>query len=256
VIILSNSELNKIIKIIFDFIFPRICLSCNTKLNLDESVICNSCKNTIKIVPQEFLKLEYLKKFHNDLIIDDFESCFLFEKEKVLQKVLHSYKYENKIYVGKFLGDLIYSNLEKFIKAWDGDLIIPVPLHSLKKAERGYNQSYYIAKQVAKRLEIPIDKKLLKRRRYTQSQTKMNLIERKENVKNAFMLKDKKKIFGKKIILVDDVITTGATIGECAKVLKENGAIKIFALSVAIPIDHILFGAETPNIDSPFLNTI
>ncbi len=255
-IILSKLGLSKTIKILFDFIFPRICLSCNSILNIEENVICNSCKHSIKIIPQEFLKLEYLKKFKHDLLIDDFQSCFMFEKEKVIQKVLHSYKYENKIYVGKFLGDLIYYNLDKFIKAWDADLIIPVPLHSLKKAERGYNQSYYIAKQVAKKLQITIEKKLLKRKVYTQSQTKMNLIERKENVKNAFILKDGKKVSGKKIILIDDVITTGATIRECAKVLKENRAAKVFALSVAIPIDYILSGAESPKIDNPFFNTI
>lgn len=255
-IILSKLDLNKLVKILFDFIFPRICLSCNSVLNTNENVLCNSCKDTIKIIPQDLLKIEYIKKFQNDLFIDDFQSCFIFEKDKVIQKVLHSYKYENKIYVGKFLGDLIYYNLDKFIKTWDADLIIPVPLHPLKKAERGYNQSYHIAKQVAKNLNLPIDNKSLKRKVYTQTQTKMNLAERKENVKNAFIIKDAKKLSGKKIILIDDVITTGATISECAKVLKGNGAIKVFALSVAIPIDHILSGAETPKIDSPFFNTI
>lgn len=249
-------ELNKIVKHFFDFIFPRICVSCKIKLNLNENVICNTCLNSIKIIPQDLLKLEFIKKSHNNFYVDDLQSLFLFEKDKALQKILHSYKYENKIFIGKYLGDLVIYNLEPFIKNWDADLIIPVPLHKLKKAERGYNQSFYIAKQIAKKLNIDIDKKILKRNKYTLTQTKMNFMERKENVFNAFKVKKGNKINGKKIILVDDVITTGATISECAKVLKQNGAKNVYALSIAIPNDYILSGAETPSIDKPFLNTI
>lgn len=110
---------------------------------------------------------------------------------------------------------------------------MPVPLHKLKKAERGYNQSYYIAKGYSNILNIPV-KEVCRRIKYTVSQTGFNLKERKENMRNAFLPTNTKIISGKRIILVDDVITTGSTITECAKVLLDNGAGKVFAVSVAL----------------------
>ncbi|MCX7875960.1 MAG: ComF family protein [Melioribacteraceae bacterium] len=253
---MSKWELNNHIKSLIDYIFPRFCISCLRKLSLSEIVVCKNCLESIKNISAEELKLEYNKKFSKDNFVDDLKSLYWFEKDKILQHILHAYKYDNKIYIGKFLGELIYSNLYDEIKKWNINLIIPVPLHSLKKAQRGFNQSYFIAKSLSKKINIPINTKIIKRKKYTETQTKMNLLERKENVRNAFIVKSKSKVIDKKIILIDDVITTGATINECAKVLKENGAKKVYAISVAIPIDYILSGAETPKIDNPFLNTI
>ena len=113
-------------------------------------------------------------------------------------------------------------------------MLLPVPLHQLKKAERGYNQSLYIAKGLSKLLKIPLGVRIFQRKRYTQSQTSMNFIERQENIKEAFNIKSDKKIKGKNILLVDDVITTGATISECGKVLLNGGANRIYAASIAI----------------------
>ena len=112
----------------------------------------------------------------------------------------------------------------------DIDLIVPVPLHHLKKAERGYNQSYYIARGISKSTNIKIEENILKRIRFTQSQTKMNLEERRLNIENAFKVR---KIL-RNILIVDDVITTGATVNECGKVLKKAGANEVYAASVAI----------------------
>lgn len=254
--ILSKWDINNSIITLFDFIFPRKCLTCKVNLSTYEKVICTNCLSTFKKVPNEIIHQEYMKKFKDNMLIDDFHSAFIFEKDKPIQNLLHSYKYENKIYVGKFLGELIFNELNIKLFEWDADYIIPVPLHTFKKLQRGYNQSYYIAKAISKKLNIPLKPNLLKRKRFTQTQTKMNFIERKENVRNAFQVKHDNKIIDKKIILIDDVITTGATVSECAKTLKEKNAKKVFALSFAIPFDYIFSGAETPNIDKPFLNTI
>ena len=114
------------------------------------------------------------------------------------------------------------------------DLIIPIPLHQLKKAERGYNQSFYIAKGLGEILNVTASDRIVKRRKYTESQTTMTLVERQENISDAFKIRNKKIINGKVILLIDDVITTGATISECGKILLDSGAKKIFAASIAI----------------------
>ena len=117
---------------------------------------------------------------------------------------------------------------------WNFDLIVPIPLHHLKKAERGYNQSFYIAKGVRKILNIKVSDRIVKRIKYTESQTTMNISEREENIYGAFKVKLKNSISGKNILLIDDVITTGATISECGKILLEAGANRIYAASIAI----------------------
>ena len=104
----------------------------------------------------------------------------------------------------------------------------------LKKADRGYNQSFYIAKGLGKELKIKVSESVIKRIKFTKSQTTMNLKERQENMGEAFRLRNKNKIFKKNILLVDDVITTGATTAECAKVFLDGGANKVYAASIAI----------------------
>ncbi len=124
--------------------------------------------------------------------------------------------------------------INKELLVWNINLILPIPLHQLKKAERGYNQSFYISKGLGKETNIPIGPEIIKRRKYTQSQTKMNFLERQKNIEEAFKVKNIKKVIGKNILLIDDVITTGATISECGKVLLNSGAKKVYAASVAI----------------------
>jgi len=111
---------------------------------------------------------------------------------------------------------------------------MPVPLHSLKKAERGYNQSLYITKGLSIESRIPFSNRTLKRIRFTFSQTTMTLKERQENVREAFKIAHSGKIKGKNILLIDDVITTGATVSECGKALLNAGAGKVYAASAAI----------------------
>lgn len=158
----------------------------------------------------------------------------MFEKDKELQHIIHSLKYNKKFLTGKFLGSLISNQLKYRINGWKIDYITPVPLHHLKKADRGYNQSFYIAKGLSKGLTIPISEGFIKRKKYTKSQTTMSLKERQENIEEAFKAKRNLTLKDKNILLIDDVITTGSTIGECGKVLLSAGANKVYAASVAI----------------------
>lgn len=218
----------------FDFFLPRFCLSCNCKLNPDTTYICEGCFNLIQRADKKRIGHEFIKKFGSDKIISGFNSAFVFEKEKPLQHLIHSLKYMENFRIGIFLGKMSGTVLKEEIMSWKGDLLIPVPLHRLKKAERGYNQSYYIAKGISCVLKIPVEESVIKRKRFTETQTELTLEERKNNMKGAFAVSGNKKISGKNIILVDDVITTGATISECGGELKENSAAEIFAISVAV----------------------
>jgi ComF family protein len=219
---------------ILDFFLPRFCPSCKIKLLSSEKFICSSCLKKIKKIDDARLKFEFNKKFYNQRIISGFTSLYLFEKDKELQHLIHALKYNGKFLTGSFLGEVLGKKIKNELQSWNINLIIPIPLHQLKKAERGYNQSFYISKGLSKEISIPVVSGIIKRRKYTQSQTTMNFLERQKNIEEAFKLKNKKEIIGKNILLIDDVITTGATISECGKVLLNAGAHKVFAASVAI----------------------
>lgn len=219
---------------LFDFFLPRFCPSCKQKLSYYEDIICLNCFNSIQEADQSRIIFEYDKKFKEKNYISGFTSLFVFEKDKALQEILHQFKYNHKFRIGLKLGKELAKRKSKLLNEWNIDLIIPVPLHHLKKAERGYNQSFYIAKGISKEIKIPVKEFYLKRKRYTESQTMKNLSEREMNVREAFTVKKKKAINGKIILLIDDVITTGATISECARKLLSSGAAKVHAASIAI----------------------
>jgi len=227
---LKNIIFNKAI----DFILPRFCTSCERKLGASESSLCNSCVEKLKYASNERIQSEFSRKFSDEKIIKDFGALFLFYENSVIQKLIHSLKYQQNYHIAKFISEILYDRLAVKISEWKADIIIPVPLHSVKRSERGYNQAEEIAGSISSLSGIPCNSKILKRSKYTGSQTTLNLEERKRNISGAFSLKNKKCIKGKRIVIVDDVITTGATVTECGMILKQNSAGEIFALSAAI----------------------
>jgi ComF family protein len=224
----------QIINGFFDFFIPRYCPSCKKKLELEENCICDECLSSIERVDSGRLNLEYQRKFASTEIISGFTSLFVFEKDKALQLFIHSIKYNKHFLNAKYLGKLIGENLKQEIMNWNIDIIVPIPLHSLRKADRGFNQSKYIAIGMGKELGIKVKNNLIRRIRYTETQTNLTLKEREENISNAFKAKQERLIVGKTFLLADDVITTGATTKECGKVLLANGAAKVYACSAAI----------------------
>lgn len=223
-----------IITPLVDFFLPRLCFSCNKKLLPIEDSVCSVCLIKYKVAGKEMKNAEYLKKFGGKKIISAFESMYVFEKGKEFQQLIHSLKYQKKFKAGIFLGRVMGEFYKDKISDWNIDVIIPIPLHRLKKLNRGYNQSYYIASGLSRVTLLPVLNKVVIRQKNTSSQTNMNLKEREENISNAFKVKHSRMIESKNILLVDDVITTGSTINECGKVLKEAGAAKIYAMSSAI----------------------
>jgi ComF family protein len=219
---------------LIDFFLPRFCSSCKVKLSFTEELVCQSCLSKIKHADQIRLNREFERKFLNDKISSGFTSLFIFEKEKELQHIIHGLKYDGKFRIGIFLGKLLAEELNNQFSEWKIDFIVPVPLHHLKRAERGYNQSDFIAKGMHSILNIPVKSKIIKRIRFTETQTNLSLVARKENMRDAFKLKNSRIVRGKKILLLDDVITTGATISECGRIILESGAAKIYAASIAV----------------------
>ena len=219
---------------LLDFILPRFCPACRNKLATAENTVCNTCLAKIKLVDPEFMKSEYQRKYESKRIISGFVSHYIFEKDKELQDIIHALKYDKKFHIGIFLGKSLGEHFKSQFQSWNITMIIPIPLHHLKKAERGFNQSYYIAKGISSQTSIAIKANVIKRMRFTQSQTTMTLKEREENVEGAFKVRKTENVKGKKVLLVDDVMTTGATINECGKALLQAGATCIYAATVAL----------------------
>ena len=216
----------------FDFFLPRICPGCIKKLSVGEEMICAECLNSILIADEDRLKFEYDKNFGSTKVINDYYAKFVFETDKTLQHIIHSLKYKKQFKIGIFLGKILASGIKS--KNWQVDMIVPVPIHHLKKVERGFNQSDYIASGLSTVLNVPSYGNILKRVRHTDSQTKLNMNQRALNVADAFNVKKAKLIKDKNILLVDDVCTTGATLLECGAALRMNGARSIYASSIAI----------------------
>ncbi len=161
--------------------------------------------------------------------------------DRTLKKAIHCLKYRGKIQMARPFGMLLFA---AFIRFWDIkniDLIIPVPLHTKRLKERGFNQSYLLVrnwKQLAAKLsiemsDIAVERNVLVRSRWTEPQTGLGRKKRMKNIKNAFKVNDCSRIAGKRILLVDDVLTTGATVNECAKTLLSDGAKRVDVLTLA-----------------------
>jgi ComF family protein len=153
--------------------------------------------------------------------------------ETIILHAIHQFKYGSNISIGARLASFMANFSFPDVDFTDYSLIIPVPLHIKRLRQRGFNQSLILAHALAKKWQIPVNFSLLKKHKFTLTQTGLNKAERNKNIKGAFEVSDKKKIAGKNVILVDDVYTTGATINECAKTLTKAGAQKVTALTLA-----------------------
>lgn len=225
---------------LYQFIYPPACLACETHLDEDEEKICSVCWSSLrKLSADDSLYQEKLSQLTLGGYISGLASVFHFEKDGTLQNLIHQLKYQEMPSIGFELGKLVAESLQPMLGHVSIAGVIPVPLHPTKERERGYNQSEFIAKGISKVTGLKGFPHLLKRTRHTKTQTQLNSQERKENVADAFEVNSHyvSRISHASFLLVDDIITTGATIQECAKVLKDGGAEKIYAASIAVP-DH------------------
>lgn len=168
--------------------------------------------------------------------MDDLFSAFVFEEQGCLQAVLHRLKYQGAAFIGEELGRAVAPSLPPRLVTLSAPLIVPVPLHRSKLRERGYNQSLEIGRGIAAATGLRVAADLLLRARPTPSQTPLARAERRTNVAGAFAVRTRapRALSRTPVLLVDDVITTGATVTECARVLRAAGAAPVFACSVAL----------------------
>jgi len=143
-------------------------------------------------------------------------SLFYYRDESPYKNLIHYFKYKGRRKLGAYLGELLGERLRQSGIYNDVDIIIPVPLHPFKRWKRGYNQAEIIARKIAEVLRKPLDSSLLIRKKYTRTQTKKDALQREKNVSGAFRIRSVYMLKGKHVLLVDDVLTTGATLGACA----------------------------------------
>ena len=156
-----------------------------------------------------------------------------FEFNLPLQDLVHQLKYRNRPGIGLFLGSLLAKRVEQKPDMPHITAVVPVPLHPLRKRERGYNQSVYIARGIADETGIPVLQNVLARNRNTPTQTSLSPDARMANVEGVFEVREGETVREATVSLVDDIFTTGATINSCARALLQAGAKRVFALTVA-----------------------
>ena len=216
---------------VISLLFPELCNACGTNLYHGEMEICTKCIYDLPytdyhLYPDNLVAKQLWGRFNCNAAM----AMLYFRKGTKVQNLMHSLKYKSQTEVGVKLGNLLGERLKLSNQYSNIDLIIPVPLHPKKERLRGYNQSEYIAKGIADVLKVPVSINNLLRNKITDSQTKKARYTRYENMQAVFNIKHLEQLQKLHVLLVDDVITTGATIEACSNVLL--GA-RIEKLSIA-----------------------
>ncbi|WP_420317216.1 ComF family protein [Ekhidna sp.] len=210
-------------------IFPVSCVGCNQSLISEEKIVCTACKVDLPRTNDHQNKSnDLLKKFAFEPKIKSASSFLHFNHRGIAQTLLHNLKYKGRGEIGNLLGEWMSETLNDL----DIDEIIPVPLHHQKLQRRGYNQSEKIAEGISDQLKISINTNCISRLVNTQSQTRKSKVSRWSNMNNVFS-KPQVSLSGKSILVVDDVITTGATVGMLCERLVEGDVKEIHITSVA-----------------------
>lgn len=156
-----------------------------------------------------------------------------FAYSAAMKQSMYAFKYNNRREYASYYAEVIYERYYNTIKNWDCDAFVPVPLHRSKYLKRGYNQAEVLAKELSKRFNLPVDSDALIRTKNTRPQKELNDTERKNNIEKAFQTVINSLEY-KKVILVDDIYTTGATINECAGVLRRAGVENVYFVTACI----------------------
>lgn len=210
---------------ILSLFFPNVCGFCN---RINKNSLCKACELSIKKY-----EINCIKNYKNNPEkYFDYLYCAL-KYENIVREKIIQYKFNENSYLYKTFSKIIIKNekVYRFLKLYD--IIVAVPMYKNKKAVRGYNQSELVAREISKKLEIPFEKNILIKLKNTQVQSTLTKIQRMKNIKDAFNITDNESIANKKIILIDDIYTTGNTVNECSKVLKKAGAKEVCVVTIA-----------------------
>lgn len=210
---------------LISLLYPNLCLACSENLPTRDEIICLSCQVKLPKTNFHFEKENaFTERFWGRIPLESGAALYHYIKGGRVQDLLHQLKYERKRDIGIKLGEWYGSQLKDVSFFKDIDVIVPVPLHPRKERLRGYNQSDLFAQGLSETMQKPWLKDGLIRNTFTESQTQKSRAERMDNVKEVFEVGNRKKLIGKHILLVDDVMTTGATMEVCgAKLLEVSG---------------------------------
>lgn len=213
-------------KNILDIIYPQTCGICG---KINKKSICRKCEIILEkqaqfTVINEGKEIE--DKNFNEII-------YIFKYEGLIRNTIIDYKFNEKSYLYKTLVDFMIKNRKILQKINNYDIIIPVPISKKRQKERGYNQSLLIAEEISKKSNIQINKDCLIKTKNIIEQSKLNKEERNTNIQNVYELRNKEVFLDKKILLLDDIYTTGSTVNECSKILRQANPMQIGILVLA-----------------------
>lgn len=230
--------IRSIIDSITQLLFPQLCNGCGSDLMTGKHLLCTKCFDDMYATGYSVLPGNPVEKMlWGRLTVQAAMGTYYFAKSTLLQKIIHQFKYKNNralgIYCGELMGDIL-SGSERYQQP---DALVPLPLFHDKEIKRGYNQSALLCEGIARVLKMPVISDAVKRIRYTDTQTHKTRMERWQNVEGVFMVPDHSQLNGKHILLIDDVITTGATLEACGNAILEdakNVHISVATLAVAV----------------------
>ena len=223
-------------KNVLNLFYPRVCLGCKTILLANESVICTKCRHEIPLTLHQFNpENEAFRKFYGKIPVEFAMAFVYFHKKGIVQELVHNLKYKGHEEIGELVGNWCSSEIVGLSFLKNITEIIPVPLHSRKLKERGYNQVTSFGKSLAKNLNLKYNDQILVRSRYSKTQTKKSLLNRIDvNNASVFAVKFTLNDHNKHFLLIDDVLTTGSTLEACGKELLKIPGAKISVLCMAM----------------------
>ena len=218
----------KLLKDVFAVFYPNLCLCCNDHLLNNETVICISCRHDLPKTHFSFETNNLAEKtFFGRIKIEEATALFYFFKKGKIQQLIHQLKYQKQQQVGTFIGNWLGDEIIDSDRFKTIDCIIPVPLHKKKQQQRGFNQVTTFGQSLSKKLNIPYLENILVKISSTKTQTKKVRLDRWKNVQELFYVYNKATLENKHILLIDDILTTGATLEACCNALNKTKTLKI-----------------------------
>lgn len=228
--------LKKLMHDVLQFFFPRYCWLCKRRLSVGEEHLCNDCMIEIPRTGYHLKPGNAMEQLFEGLYpVDRCSSYFFYHKDGVGSNLLYQVKYYNHPWVGEYLGRCMAQEILATSNFFEGiDVIVPVPLHPRKKRIRGYNQCLYISQGISKVTGIPINEDMVYRTRFNETQTHKIRTQRQENVYSLFALSEDSSADDTSILIVDDVCTTGATIGAVMDAFRGTKNVRFSVLTLGL----------------------
>jgi ComF family protein len=211
---------NLLIQSVLHLFFPYTCCGCGSDLITENILFCIHCQASMPVTKFEFFESNPIEKiFWGRVQVQAAAAHLYFTNNSLVQHSLHRLKYKGRKEIGFYLGRQMGKSLKESSRFNNCEIIVPLPLYAAREKKRGYNQASVIAKGISQELEIPVLDDVVSRIKRTETQTHKNRIQRWKNMESTFEIRNAMKISAKHILLVDDVVTTGASLEACAGVL-------------------------------------